>query len=97
MNTIEIKTIKTNPIQILTALENEARKSRLSLPTVAETWIETESGPLRLALCHSPYGWHWEIGSYRFTAIVPVHVLGGDQKWQVHARLAAFLSAESTN
>lgn len=97
MNTIETKTMKTSPPQILAALEKEVRQSRLSLPAVAETWITTDSGPLRLALCCSSYGWHWEIGSYRSSTFVPVRVLGGDHKRQVHTWLAAFLSAETTN
>ena len=91
------KSMKASPSQILTALETEARTPGLSLPAVAETWITTDSGLLRLALCHSPYGWHWEVGSYRSSAFVPVRVLGGDQKRQVQAWLAAFLRAEATN
>ncbi len=91
------KTMKTNPSQILTALETKAHMSGMSLPAVAETWIKTDKGPLRLALCHSLYGWHWEVGSYRASAFVPVRVLGGEQKWQVQAWLAVFLRAEAIN
>lgn len=91
------KSMKANPSQILTALETEARTPGLSLPAVAETWITTDRGLLRLALCHSAYGWHWEVGSYRSSAFGPMRVLGGDQKQQVQAWLAAFLGAEATN
>ncbi len=91
MDTVETRTMKTSPSQILTALENEVRKSGLSLPAVAETWIKTDSGSLRLALCHSLYGQLWEIGSHRSSAFVSVRVLGGEQKRQVQAWLAVFL------
>ena len=89
--------MKSSPSQILTALEIKARTPGASLPAIAETWIMTNRGSLRLALCHSRYGWHWEIGSYRSTALMSVRVLGIDQTRQVHTLLAALLRDDAIN
>lgn len=62
----------------ISALRKKAQRPG-PLPIIIEEWLPTENGQIRLALCRSRYGWHWEVGSSLQPSPGPVQIVKGTQ------------------
>jgi len=69
--------METNLSDLISALQTEAAGLDSPLPIIVEKWLTTENGRIRLAVCRSRYGWHWEIGSLRIESNPPLQIIHG--------------------
>lgn len=85
-----------NPSELISALQSEVAGLDLPLPIIVEKWLNTENGRIRLAVCRSRYGWHWEIGSSRNKMSPPLQIVHGNHSELACATLRQFLQSNAT-
>lgn len=88
--------METNLSELIAALQSEAAGLDLPLPIIVEKWLNTENGRIRLAVCRSRYGWHWEIGSTRNERNPPLQIIYGSQGELARTKLRQFLQTRAT-